>query len=97
MKVAKRKNIHFTRFGKKAECPEGFRTITRGYYKRITSYDDYVKDLKQKHPIPIHYTKVSWIVLIVRKIKHRIKNGSCGFVGENCLYCGRKLPPDGIR
>lgn len=35
MRVAKRKNIHLTRFGEKPECPEGFRTVIRGYYKRI--------------------------------------------------------------
>lgn len=61
------------------------------------SYDDYMGYLKQKFSTTKHYIEVSWLVLIARKIKHRIKNGSCGFVGENCLYCGRKLPPEGIR
>ena len=61
------------------------------------SYNEYMKYLKQKYPTSISFTEVSVFVLLFRKIKHLVKNGSCGFVGENCNYCGRKLPPKGIR
>ena len=34
MKVADWKGIHFTRYGEKPECPEGFAEVTKGYYVR---------------------------------------------------------------
>lgn len=61
------------------------------------SYEDYMVYLKQKYPMSASFAEVSSFVLLFRKIKHLIKKGSCGFIGENCNYCGRKLPPEGIR
>ncbi len=43
------------------------------------------------------YEDVNIFVKICRKIKHLIQKRRCGFVGENCIYCGRKLPPEALR
>ena len=43
MKVANCKNIHFTRWGEKPECPERFRTIIKGYYERVIPKKEPVK------------------------------------------------------
>ena len=44
--------------------------------------DDYRVYLREKWPI--------------KKVK-KCEKGKCAFAGENCVFCGKKLPLDGIR